>query len=116
MIGINEKLGAVIRARRVQLGMSQGAVGERMGITFQQVQKYEKGSNSLSVERLFEIAEALEWSAEGLLLASIEGQTSRRGISDRQEIEVVKRLNTLKPHEFKAVTAFLNMLCRERAA
>lgn len=48
-----------IRMARAQSGMSQEKLGEILGVTFQQVQKYEKGSNRVTVGRLVEIAFAL---------------------------------------------------------
>lgn len=44
------------------LGLSQSALAKRMGVTFQQVQKYERGSNSISARRLFEVAQMLQVS------------------------------------------------------
>lgn len=46
--------------RRVLLGMSQEKLGEALGLTFQQVQKYEKGSNRIGASRLQEISKALQ--------------------------------------------------------
>nr|WP_304363661.1 helix-turn-helix transcriptional regulator [Jiella sp. LLJ827] len=48
-----------VRSRRQMLGMSQTALAEQLGVTFQQVQKYEKGSNRISSSRLQQIADAL---------------------------------------------------------
>lgn len=53
------RIGRKIRERRVQTGLSQGELGERLGVSYQQVQKYEKGANQLTVERLQKIAEIL---------------------------------------------------------
>jgi transcriptional regulator with XRE-family HTH domain len=53
-------VGQRIRALRLQRDMSQTALGERLGVTFQQVQKYEKGANRVGAGRLSEMAEALE--------------------------------------------------------
>ena len=52
-------VGKRLRLRRGILGMSQENLAEILGITFQQVQKYEKGINRISASRLFEIAKAL---------------------------------------------------------
>lgn len=52
--------GSKLRARRLLLGMSQEALGNKVGVTFQQVQKYERGTNRLSVSRLYEMSKALE--------------------------------------------------------
>ncbi|MBB3947089.1 transcriptional regulator with XRE-family HTH domain [Rhizobium skierniewicense] len=52
-------VGAKIRARRAVVGMSQEKLGDALGITFQQVQKYEKGTNRVGASRLHRIAEVL---------------------------------------------------------
>jgi transcriptional regulator with XRE-family HTH domain len=59
---IDEYIGARMRERRRALGMTQESLGELLGVTFQQIQKYEKGRNRVSAARLFEICEALEVS------------------------------------------------------
>ena len=56
---LDRYVGNRIRMRRLELGMSQEKLGEALGITFQQVQKYEKGTNRVSVSRLHHIAETL---------------------------------------------------------
>src|SRR4051812_14971483 len=53
-------LGDRIRAMRLQRGASQTSLAQRVGVTFQQVQKYEKGTNRVSFSRLEQIAKALE--------------------------------------------------------
>lgn len=50
---------ARVRSRRIQLGMSQTELGDKVGITFQQIQKYEKGTNRIGASRLVQIAGAL---------------------------------------------------------
>ena len=52
-------IGARVRMRRLMLNMSQEVLGDKLGVTFQQVQKYEKGLNRISASRLFELAQAL---------------------------------------------------------
>jgi transcriptional regulator with XRE-family HTH domain len=56
---IDVHVGSRIRLRRTMLGMSQEKLGEGLGITFQQVQKYEKGANRVGASRLQHIAEVL---------------------------------------------------------
>ena len=46
--------------RRIEIGMSQEALGEHLGLTFQQIQKYEKGANRIGASRLQEIGKVLE--------------------------------------------------------
>jgi transcriptional regulator with XRE-family HTH domain len=53
-------LGSRIRLRRRELGLSQEQLARQVGITFQQVQKYEHGTNRVSFSRLVEIAQALQ--------------------------------------------------------
>jgi len=53
-------IGGRIRLRRTMLGMSQEKLGEALGLTFQQVQKYERGANRVSASRLQGVAEALD--------------------------------------------------------
>jgi len=52
-------VGARVRLRRMLLGMSQEKLGEHLGLTFQQVQKYEKGVNRIGASRLFELSKVL---------------------------------------------------------
>ena len=57
---IDKHVGSRVRMRRMMLGMSQTAVGDALGLTFQQVQKYEKGTNRISASRLQEICQILQ--------------------------------------------------------
>jgi transcriptional regulator with XRE-family HTH domain len=52
-------VGTRVRLRRMLLGMSQERLGEHLGLTFQQVQKYEKGVNRIGASRLFDLAKVL---------------------------------------------------------
>ena len=49
-----------VRALRLRRGLSQSELGTALGVTFQQVQKYERGTNRISASRLYRIAEALD--------------------------------------------------------
>ncbi len=57
---IDAHVGARVRLRRMLIGMSQERLGELLGVTFQQVQKYEKGANRIGASRLFEISRILD--------------------------------------------------------
>src|SRR5437899_12841426 len=57
---VDVHVGARMRQRRALLGMSQTAVGNAVGLTFQQIQKYERGSNRIGSSRLFEFAKVLD--------------------------------------------------------
>jgi len=54
-------VGATIRLRRKSLRISQGALALRAGVSFEQIQKYERGANRISAPMLLKIAHALEW-------------------------------------------------------
>jgi transcriptional regulator with XRE-family HTH domain len=56
---IDKEIGSRVRMRRISIGMSQEKLGDMLGLTFQQVQKYEKGTNRISVGRLVDIAKIL---------------------------------------------------------
>ena len=57
---IDAHVGRRVRLRRTLLGMSQTALGQAVGITFQQIQKYERGTNRIGSGRLFQLAEVLD--------------------------------------------------------
>ncbi|MFY8039770.1 MAG: helix-turn-helix domain-containing protein [Bosea sp. (in: a-proteobacteria)] len=56
---IDRHVGARVRMRRLLVSMSQERLGEALGITFQQIQKYEKGANRIGASRLQQIAKIL---------------------------------------------------------
>ena len=59
-------IGARIRERRLALNLSQAGLGEVLGVSFQQVQKYEGGKNRVSAARLFEICRILNLSLSSM--------------------------------------------------
>ena len=56
---VDAQVGSRVRLRRMLIGMSQERLGELLGLTFQQVQKYEKGVNRIGAGRLFDVARIL---------------------------------------------------------
>jgi len=56
---IDKHVGARLKMRRITVGMSQSKLGEALDITFQQIQKYEKGANRIGASRLQELARVL---------------------------------------------------------
>jgi transcriptional regulator with XRE-family HTH domain len=93
-------VGGRVRFRRMLLGMSQEKLGERLGLTFQQVQKYEKGVNRIGASRLFDLSQVLQVpiqffyeEAPGTLDQSSSDQG--RGFAERgSESHIVEFLNT----------------------
>ena len=63
---VDRQVGSRVRMRRMLIGMSQEKLGDALGLTFQQVQKYEKGTNRISASRLQQIAHVLGVSIDFL--------------------------------------------------
>ncbi len=61
---VDVHVGARVRMRRTLLGMTQTDLGDALGLTFQQVQKYERGTNRISASKLFKLSQVLEVSIE----------------------------------------------------
>lgn len=79
----DQHVGARIRMRRMMLGLSQTNLADAAGITFQQVQKYEKGTNRISASRMQQFAKVLDvpitFFFEGAPEAQIAGSRKTRG-------------------------------------
>jgi transcriptional regulator with XRE-family HTH domain len=63
---VDRQVGSRVRMRRMLIGMSQEKLGDALGLTFQQVQKYEKGTNRISASRLQQISHVLGVSIDFL--------------------------------------------------
>ncbi len=87
---IDIHVGSRVRLRRTMLGMSQEKLGEHLGITFQQIQKYEKGANRVGASRLQEIARVLNTPISFFFEdapGGVDGETS--GFSDSESSNYV---------------------------
>lgn len=83
-------VGSRIRLRRNMLGMSQEKLGENLGITFQQVQKYEKGTNRVGASRLQAISSILEVPVSFFFDdAPGQGGESRKGFAEESSTSYV---------------------------
>ena len=56
---LDQRVGERLRSRRLKMGLSQTALGIAAGVTFQQIQKYERGTNRISASRMIQLAEKL---------------------------------------------------------
>lgn len=72
---IDVHVGMRLRARRRILGMTQEKLGELLGLTFQQVQKYERGANRIGSSRLFELSQILQ-TPVSYFFEGMSGETS----------------------------------------
>jgi len=83
-------VGSRVRLQRMLLGMSQEKLGEQLGLTFQQIQKYEKGINRIGASRLYELAKVLGVSVEFFYedapgtTPTNKSQNSSSGLAERQ--------------------------------
>jgi transcriptional regulator with XRE-family HTH domain len=102
---VDRHVGSRIRFRRTLVSMSQEKLGEHLGITFQQIQKYEKGTNRVSASRLQEIARILDVPVTFFF----DGQDGEAGanagtglgmveqfLTGRDSIDLVRAFNTLE--------------------
>ena len=96
---VDVHVGKRIRHRRWMVGMTQQQLAEKVGIKFQQIQKYETGMNRVSASRLWDIAEALEVPVAfffdgvdaGTPQSSVEGGTVPADIlADKEALELVR--------------------------
>lgn len=99
--GVDAAFGRRLKSLRIKRGLSQTALGEVLGLSFQQIQKYEKGVNRMRVSQLRRIAEALAVSAGELL----EMPKTRHGeVADMVDTRTARRL----------IDAFQTLTSRER--
>lgn len=87
---IDVHVGSRVRLRRTMLGMSQEKLGESLGITFQQIQKYEKGANRIGASRLQQIATVLDTPISFFFEdAPGQGTQSAQGLSETESANYV---------------------------
>lgn len=79
---IDRHVGSRVRMRRMMISMSQEKLGERLGITFQQVQKYEKGTNRIGASRLQQIATILGVPVSFFFEGAPGGEVDASGFAD----------------------------------
>jgi transcriptional regulator with XRE-family HTH domain len=95
----DEVVGRRMRARRLQLGLSQQALGDALGISYQQVQKYEKGVSRIGAGRLQQVAKILTVPVSFFFDEKLGGS--------QEGGEVLAFLDT--PHSLRLVQAFARM-------
>lgn len=112
---LNQHLGKQLRARRSSLGLTQTQVARAINVTFQQIQKYEKGTNGVSSSRLLQLANFLkvpvkyffeEFKDFQNLDSQVKGDNSLEiFVSKLSEIEKDKLLNILNSNKKLSKTA-----------
>jgi len=99
-------IGRKIRERRVSAGMSQSALADHLGITFQQVQKYESGANRVGGSRLWDISRALDVPVshffEGLQSSGAKTAAVDEPPLSRQSLELARAINGIPESDLKS--------------
>ncbi len=106
---IDVYVGGRVKARRTLIGMSQEELGKRVGLTFQQIQKYEKGMNRIGAGRLWRfsliLGRPISWFFEGI------GERKRKGddlLAKRETMQLVRYLSSCDPDVQKHLAAVIN--------
>jgi transcriptional regulator with XRE-family HTH domain len=76
---IDKHVGSRVRMRRLMLAMSQEKLGDALGLTFQQVQKYEQGTNRISASRLQQISDVLQVSVAFFFAGALNASAPHGG-------------------------------------
>jgi transcriptional regulator with XRE-family HTH domain len=88
-------VGQRVRLRRTLLGMTQEALAEKLGISFQQIQKYEKGTNRVSASRLYAMGNALEVPVSYFFDGLEDGKHAEDPATSKQNLELLKSYNRI---------------------
>jgi transcriptional regulator with XRE-family HTH domain len=106
---VDSHVGSRVRLRRLELGMSQEKLAEQLGITFQQVQKYERGTNRIGASRLHQIALVLQTpityffdgASEAVLPAAQEASPLAQALSDPATVRLVRAFASIEDPQLK---------------
>ena len=112
---LNQHLGKQLRSRRAALGLTQTQVAKAINVTFQQIQKYEKGTNGVSSSRLLQLANFLKVPVKYFFedfkdFQNLDSQASKDNslenfVSKLSEVEKEKLLNILYSNKKLSKTA-----------
>ena len=90
---VDRHVGSRVRLRRMLLGLTQEKLGEALGLTFQQVQKYEKGTNRIGASRLQQIAQFLEVEI-AYFFEGLSGEKQAGGFAEEGTAFIMDFLNS----------------------
>jgi transcriptional regulator with XRE-family HTH domain len=111
---VDEHVGEQIRKRRTMLGLTQDQLAQALGISYQQVQKYETGTNRVSAGRLFDIARVLDSGISGFFEGIEPDRDVHEDVSDRGNratIELVRNFQAIgDPQVRKAISSLVKSL------
>ncbi|WP_347138486.1 helix-turn-helix transcriptional regulator [Paracoccus sp. SSK6] len=97
--GVDVHVGKRIRHRRWMIGMTQQQLADKVGIKFQQIQKYETGMNRVSASRLWDIARAVDvpvsFFFEGLHESDMPEEVAGDILADKEALQLVRAYYTM---------------------
>ncbi|MCX7792786.1 MAG: helix-turn-helix domain-containing protein [Thermodesulfovibrionales bacterium] len=107
-------IGRLIKKYRQQKGLSQMALAEKIGVSYQQIQKYESGKNSITAERLIAISEALGIPVHKFFPSEKEvlsEEESPYGVLSEEEIKLIEHFRNIKDrNKRKAIFTILEAI------
>lgn len=116
---LDQALGLAIRLRRHARGLSQSALGDAIGVSFQQVQKYERGTNRVSFSTMVRICEALDCRVADLVaevdeLGNASGPAAEQTLTQPEAAPLLEALAQIRsPGVRRAVLELARSLARE---
>lgn len=113
-------VGSRLRKRRTALGMNQNSLGQKTGITFQQIQKYEKGTNRIGASRLYEFSKILGVSVD-YFFEGFDSNNSKKSLKDNRSnfnnkeiFNLIKAFSQIKdPVVRKSIIALTKSLAKK---
>ncbi len=106
---VDVHVGGRVKARRTLIGMSQEELGKHVGLTFQQIQKYEKGMNRIAGSKLWQfsriLGQPISWFFEGI------GERKRKGddlLAKRETLQFIRYFSACDPDVQKYLAAMIN--------
>lgn len=103
----NTRLGRAIAVQRARMGMSQKDLSKLLGVSFQQIQKYESGGNRFPVARLHELCKL--WN---IGIGTIIGETEQEYVHDKQMTMLIQNIYKLSRDNLKIITTLVDALAK----
>jgi transcriptional regulator with XRE-family HTH domain len=104
---VDKRIGSVIRMQRLKLGMTQSELATALGLTFQQIQKYENGTNAVASSRIPDLCRKLEISPNDLFGVSDSNGEVRLG---PWAVKTARKLQELSPTMRQSVETLLDAI------
>jgi transcriptional regulator with XRE-family HTH domain len=105
---VDKRIGSVIRMQRLKLGMTQSKLATALGLTFQQIQKYENGTNAVASSRIPDLCRKLEISPNDLFgVSDSNGEVLRLG---PWAVKTARKLQELSPVMRQSVETLLDAI------